>query len=501
MNQTEKNRILLGQRIAIGFPGDTLTPELTQLIREYKIGNIILFRRNIHTVEQTRKLCADLQALIQAETGLPAFIMLDEEGGTVSRLGELGTPTPSAMAVGAAGEPENAYHLGQMIGDELRAVGINVDLAPVLDCNTNPDNVVIGVRAFGDDPELVAAMGCRFADGLRQAGILPCGKHFPGHGDTAVDSHLGLPVVEKSREQIEQEELVSFRRAAENGIDALMAAHVVFPALDENRVPSTVSRNVLTGLLRQEMHYPGLVISDCMEMGAVKDLYGTPKATLMSLQAGIDIALVSHTEALQRESYQLAHEALEAGQLSMEECQSAYDRIVAAKARMSQQLLPEAGLKTPEHLALSLDVQRQAVKVLHAPNHQPLPSPGKAPLFIGAPATAASMASDGLSLNAAERLAASFGGLACEAPWEQAAQLLNLAPGRTAVVLLSRHPLAQRMADFAVRLDQAGARVIAISLHTPYCLNQLPDSLWKIAAYQYDEFALNRLMELLRTGK
>lgn len=501
MNQTEKTRILLGQRIAIGFPGDTLTPELEQLIREYKIGNIILFRRNIHTVEQTRKLCADLQALIQAETGLPAFIMLDEEGGTVSRLGQLGTPTPSAMAVGSVGDADNAFHLGQMIGTELRAVGVNVDLAPVLDCNTNPNNVVIGVRAFGDKPELVADMGCRFADGLRQAGILPCGKHFPGHGDTAVDSHLGLPVVEKSREQIEQEELVSFRRAAENGIDALMAAHVVFPALDEKRVPSTVSRKVLTGLLRQEMNYQGLIISDCMEMNAVKDLYGTPEATLMALQAGIDIALVSHTEAYQREAYRLAYEALEAGSLSMEECQSAYDRIAAAKARMGRQQLPEAALKTPEHLALSLDIQRQAVKVLHAPNHQPLPTMGKAPLFIGAAAAAASMASDGLSLNAAERLAAAFDGLACEAPWEQAAQLLNLAPGRTAVVLLSLHPLAQRMADFAVRLDQAGARVIAISLHTPYCLETLPDSLWKIAAYQYDEFVLNRLTELLRTGK
>lgn len=498
MTQAERNRLLLGQRIAVGFDGYELTPSLEKLIRDCKIGNIILFRRNIRTARQVRSLCDNLQKLILQETGLPAFIMLDEEGGTVSRLADIATPTPSAMAVGASGEAEYAYQLGRMMGGELSAVGVNMDLAPVLDCNTNPNNVVIGVRSFGSNPETVARFGARFASGLRQAGVIACGKHFPGHGDTEVDSHLGLPVVEKTMEQMEKEELVSFRKAISDGIDALMTAHVVFPALDANRVPSTVSRRVITWLLRGQMGYPGLIISDCMEMGAVQDLYGTPQAALMALQAGVDITLVSHTEALQRESFQTALAALESGLLNAAECQASYNRIVEKKQRLA---IPAAfdpkQLRQSPFAALVQKIEEAAVRVLHAPAGRPLPALSGHPLFAGVDAMAASRASDGLHLSAVERLAQAFGGEVSKTPWQQEAQLLASAPGRTAVVVLSRHPDAQAMADFAIKLAQAGAQVIAVSMDTPYCLDRLPDSLWKIATYQYDDLALNRLIALL----
>lgn len=157
-------------------------------------------------------------------------------------------------------------------------MGVNFNCAPILDCNTNPKNPVIGVRSFGGDPEKVADFGAAYARGLREAGVIACGKHFPGHGDTETDSHLGLPVVNKSLEEIERVELVSFRRAIEEKIDALMTAHVVFPALEPERIPSTVSRKVMTGLLREKMGFEGLIVTDCMEMDAIKRQFGSAGA-------------------------------------------------------------------------------------------------------------------------------------------------------------------------------------------------------------------------------
>ena len=238
----ERMKLLAGQRLVAGFEGYTVPESFQKLIRDCKIGNVILFRRNIQSAKQLRELCVFLHCLIRMETGLPPMILLDQEGGTVSRLGELGSVSPSAMAQGATGDPENAFRVGRMIGQELRAVGVNFNCAPILDCNTNPKNPVIGVRSFGGDPEKVADFGAAYARGLREAGVIACGKHFPGHGDTETDSHQGLPVVNKSLEEIERVELVSFRRAIEEKIDALMTAHVVFPALEPERIPSTVSR-------------------------------------------------------------------------------------------------------------------------------------------------------------------------------------------------------------------------------------------------------------------
>ena len=259
-----------------------------------------------------------LHCLIRMETGLPPMILLDEEGGTVSRLGELGSVSPSAMAQGATGDPENAFRVGRMIGQELRAVGVNFNCAPILDCNTNPKNPVIGVRSFGGDPEKVADFGAAYARGLREAGVIACGKHFPGHGDTETDSHLGLPVVNKSLEEIERVELVSFRRAIEEKIDALMTAHVVFPALEPERIPSTVSRKVMTGLLREKMGFEGLIVTDCMEMDAIKRQFGSARGALMALQAGVDMTLICHTETFQREAAELIVEAMQDGRLSDE---------------------------------------------------------------------------------------------------------------------------------------------------------------------------------------
>lgn len=206
------NRILLGQRLAFGFEGTCIPENFAALVREYKIGNVILFRRNIENNDQLRRLCRELQSLIIAETGHPAFITIDQEGGMVTRLAPDAVNVPGNMAIAATGRIGDAYTAASITARQLRGVGVNFNLAPVLDVNSNRRNPVIGVRSFGDDAARVAALAREAVRGYADAGVLCCGKHFPGHGDTAVDSHLGLPCIDKPLAELEETELLRLRR-------------------------------------------------------------------------------------------------------------------------------------------------------------------------------------------------------------------------------------------------------------------------------------------------
>ena len=248
----------IGQRLVTGFPGTALTPELVQVVKEYKIGNIILFRENIASADQLRTLCADLQTLIRSETGHDAFIMIDQEGGAVTRLPESCINVPGSMALAATGDPETTYLAGKLTGEELRSLGVNFNLAPSVDVNCNPANPIIGVRSYGDTPATVAKYAAGMIRGLQDGGVLCLAKHFPGHGDTSLDSHLTLPCVDKPRDELERMELAPFRAAIADGVPAIMTAHILFPALDDSGVPATMSRRIVTGLLRGEMSFTAL---------------------------------------------------------------------------------------------------------------------------------------------------------------------------------------------------------------------------------------------------
>ncbi len=201
----------IGQRLVFGFPGTTIPAEFAALVREYKIGNVILFRYNIENLPQLARLCAAIQQLIRGATGRDAFITIDQEGGMVTRLPWDAVNVPGSMALAATGKPENAVLAAEITARQLRGVGVNFNLAPDLDVNSNPMNPVIGVRSFGDDPQSVALFGTKAVEGYKNGGMLCCGKHFPGHGDTAVDSHIGLPRIEKTLAELESCELIPFR--------------------------------------------------------------------------------------------------------------------------------------------------------------------------------------------------------------------------------------------------------------------------------------------------
>ncbi|MCL6611583.1 MAG: glycoside hydrolase family 3 C-terminal domain-containing protein [Peptococcaceae bacterium] len=276
-----------------------INSEIARIVKDLHLGGVILFRENIVNPDQTVKLTDQLQ---RAAGDIPLFIATDQEGGRVVRL-QTGTIMPGNMALGAARSPELAREVARAMGEELDSLGINVDLAPVLDVNVNPDNPVIGIRSFGEDPQLVADLGAAFIKGLHEAGVAATAKHFPGHGDTDIDSHLGLPSVPHDPARLKAVELKPFQQAFDRKVDMVMTAHVTFPAIDNTRavsrldgkeisVPATLSHRVLTGLIREEMGYGGVIITDALEMKAIADHFGPLEAVTGAVKAGADIVLM-----------------------------------------------------------------------------------------------------------------------------------------------------------------------------------------------------------------
>jgi len=273
----------IGSLLAVGIPGPRLDAATRATLERLHVGGVVLFRRNLETPEQIAALTAALHALPSRP-----FVAIDHEGGRVLRLADPFTRFPPAAAIGRTGDAHLAHRVGRAMADELAAVGIDLDFAPVLDVHSNPANPVIGDRAFSSDPELVAQLGVAMMQGLLDGGVLPCGKHFPGHGDTATDSHLELPVVQRSLDQLADTELRPFRAAIAAGIPLLMTAHVLYPALDAAH-PATISSHILTDLLREEMHFEGAVVSDDLDMRAISGTQDIGDAAVASLAAGCEL--------------------------------------------------------------------------------------------------------------------------------------------------------------------------------------------------------------------
>ncbi|MCM3705884.1 MULTISPECIES: glycoside hydrolase family 3 protein [Cytobacillus] len=276
-----------------------MLPEIEKLVKDYHLGGVILFRENVVTTEQTATLVSDYQ---KAAEKFGLLMTIDQEGGIVTRL-QSGTDMPGNMALGAARSEEISRKVGKAIGEELSSLGINMNFAPVMDVNNNPDNPVIGVRSFGEDPQLVADMGVAYTEGLQSAGVAATAKHFPGHGDTAVDSHLGLPEVPHDKERLKEVELYPFQKGMEAGVDAIMTAHVTFPKIDDTKaisqktgeeiaIPATLSHKVLTELMREEMGYEGVITTDAMNMNAIAEHFGPVDAAIRAVKAGTDIVLM-----------------------------------------------------------------------------------------------------------------------------------------------------------------------------------------------------------------
>jgi beta-N-acetylhexosaminidase len=320
----------IGQLLIGSLPGTTITPELRSLAREFSLGGVILFGRNIEAPEQVAELSIDVQGLTSE---LPLWVSVDQEGGRVARLKAPFTEWPPMAVLGRSGDVALAGRFAKALATELRAVGITLDYAPVLDIHTNPRNPVIGDRALADDSEHVARLGAAIISTLQAGGVAACGKHFPGHGDTSVDSHEALPVIEHGPDRLAAIEFVPFRRAVEAGVATMMTAHVLVPSIDADR-PASFSRRLVTDTLKHELGFDGVVISDDLGMKAVSTTTPLPEATVEALRAGCDAVLLClSTAGEQAEALEAVIHAVEQGELSLARVEDAMRRQREVKAR------------------------------------------------------------------------------------------------------------------------------------------------------------------------
>jgi beta-N-acetylhexosaminidase len=353
-------RETISQLLMVGFQGTKLSSEFINWLQEYRPGGVILFSRNLVDMEQIAQLTNSLQELTP---DLPLLIAIDQEGGRVSRLPQDFTIFPSSSTVATCQSPDVAYAVAEITAKELRAVGINMNMAPVLDVNSNPDNTIIGDRAYGNDPSQVCIFGTATMQGLKNNGIIPCGKHFPGHGDTVTDSHKVLPVVNANRERLNKIELEPFRHAIQQGLPTIMTAHVHYPALDAG-TSATLSRPILTDLLREELGFQGVTITDDMEMRAILDCNTIGEASVRSLQAGANMVLICHQRERQTEAVRAIEQALDCGEIGLDILQDSVKRISFLKQKYlsSNKLIDPSQVNRtvgiPEHKTFLEKIQR-----------------------------------------------------------------------------------------------------------------------------------------------
>jgi beta-N-acetylhexosaminidase len=300
------------------------------LAREFDLGGVILFARNVESPEQVADVAREARGLA-AE--VPLWVSVDQEGGRVARLKAPFTVWPPMIALGRSGDEQLAARFARALAAELTAVGISLDYTPVLDVLTNPKNPVIGDRALAERAEDVARLGKAIIETLQHEGIAACGKHFPGHGDTSTDSHVELPLIEHSPARLDEVELVPFRAAVEARVAAIMMAHIVVPAFDETH-PATLSPRIVSELLKQQLGYDGLVVSDDLEMKAISGRYGIPEATVAAIAAGCDAVLMCGTsQETQMRALEAVIHAVEDGSLPLRRVEDALARHRRVKER------------------------------------------------------------------------------------------------------------------------------------------------------------------------
>ena len=322
----------IGQLVIVGVDGYENDEHSRKLIEENHVGGFILFKNNIQNSRQMLDLLNSLKAINAAQNKIPLFLSVDEEGGRVSRMPDEFMKFPSNKEIGKLNDANLSYNVGRILGEELSAFGFNVDFAPVMDINSNPKNPVIGDRSFGTTPELVSKLGIETMKGIQSRNVISVIKHFPGHGDTDVDSHVGLPRVNNSLKRLKSFELKPFKAAIENNADAVMVAHILLPQIDAKN-PASFSKTIISDILRTDLNFNGVVITDDFTMGAITQNYNIGEAAVKSINAGSDIVLVCHEFDKQKAVIDSLYNAAQTGQISIERIDRSIYRILKLKEK------------------------------------------------------------------------------------------------------------------------------------------------------------------------
>ncbi|MFF1306508.1 glycoside hydrolase family 3 protein [Streptomyces sp. NPDC058307] len=474
-----------------------------EMIARYRVGGIIYFTwaHNTRDPHQIADLSNGIQqASLRQPRGLPVLISTDQEHGIVCRVGEPATLFPGAMAMGAGGSRRDARTLGRIAGQELRAIGIRQNYSPVADVNVNPANPVIGVRSFGADPQAVAGLVAAEVAGYQGAGVAATAKHFPGHGDTAVDSHYGFPVITHSRELWEKLDAVPFRAAIRTGIDSIMTAHIQFPALDPSGDPATLSHPILTGILRGELGYDGVVVTDSLGMEGVRTKYGDDRVPVLALKAGVDQLLNPPSLDV---AWNAVLRAVRDGELTEARLDESVLRILRLKARrrlFEEPYVSQGGVTrtvgTPAHLAVAdriaertttLLVNEERLLPLSRRTHRRL-------LVVGAdPASPSGTTGPPTGVLAAALTELGFTATALSTGTAPTAAVVDRAVAAAQdadAVIVGTYNITVAQKTLVERLVATGRPVVAIAIRNPYDVAQLPTVPVYLAAYSWTDVEL-----------
>lgn len=500
----------IGQMIIAGFPSKMYDRHLHELIEKNLIANIILFCRNIGSKTEVADLNRSIQESMLQNTGIPAFIAIDQEGGMVTRLRRGVTFFPGNMAFAAAGINGSTFTEGKIAGKELKAIGINMNLAPVLDINNNPLNPVIGVRSYGDSEKKVAEYGTGYIKGIQKQGVIAAAKHFPGHGDTDLDSHLALPSVPHSMERLLKTELYPFKKAIRCGVDAVMSAHVLFPAIEQQKLPATLSYNVLTGLLRERLRFNGLIITDCMEMNAIAANFGTVNAAVMAVKAGADLLCISHSLDLQIKSLNAIREAVLCGDIPESRIDASVKRILDIKRKygLFDNSYPDddrgmdiVGCKN--HLDFAGSVSRRSITLIKAAENL-LPVKTGNLLAVSPAAVGMTGADDDIDgkkpfCRAVEdRLGGSSTVIPLNPDRAAVKEILDRAKTADTVIVGTYNAnLNEGQANAVNEMLKVNKNIIVVSLRNPYDILMFREVPVYICAYEYTPLSVNSVIRIL----
>lgn len=486
---------LIGQKLVAGFAGQQMPEDFKQKVAEYKIGNVILFANNVQNEVQLTRLCREIHDYVLEQTGQIPFLTIDQEGGCVTRLSEDFAVVPGAMQISGTGDPHKAYLAGRITAAELRRCGVNFDLAPVADVNSNPQNPVIGVRSYGDTPQQTADYAVQMAKGLMDGGVLACAKHFPGHGDTAVDSHIGLPMVDKSLPQLKACELVPFRALIDSGISGIMTTHILFPQLEPDGLPATMSRRILTDLLRGELGFEGLILSDCMMMGAIAQHYGTVEGGVKAFAAGVDLVFTSHDIHLSCHIAERMYQKLEQGEIDRAAIEESTARILRYKQWLTQQ--PAAPVTDGK--AQADEMYRQSLAALHAPVTLQNPIAIACHPFVTTLASSPQNKDINFARSLGESLGCDYIVNGIEPDEAEIAAIVARARQHGSIVFASYNGhVKQAQCRLGKALAQLGLPMVWAAMRNPYDLKDLPKEVYGICAFEYTGRSIQAVTDVLQ---
>lgn len=487
---------LAAQLLMIDLPGPTLDIECRSHLQRYNWGGVLLFARNILDRPQLLQLMEDLE-----NNGDP-MVAVDQEGGLVDRVRFPDSVlTPGLMSLAATGEPALTRRAHAIMGQQLHELGFHIDFAPCVDTNSNPDNPIIGVRSFGEDPHEVGRHGLAACQGLREGGVAACAKHFPGHGDCSLDSHLALPSLNHSLERLKEVELVPFAQCIQGGVESMMTAHIAFPALDP--APATLSEAVLTGLLRKQMGFSGVIFTDSLEMQAIADHYGTGEASVLAVLAGADMIICCGGFAEHIKAVEALVAAVESGRLTRARLENSLARLELMRDSLPVTKRLHYNPNFAEQNEEMQHIVERSITLVRNENLLPLRggkvlllSPDLLPLSPLGEMTRSDARLQHLKLDGVELTEAHY---PAETLGPALEHILNQASEAETVLftVYARHRLPDATRELGEKLLAANPRTVLVSLSSPYVLRDLPGAAAFVCSYNYTPLSLEALGRVL----